>query len=48
VNSRASFTAHEIEFGKKFVMMYEQRDKHMLLDLEKLDSTEPASLPTSA
>lgn len=42
VNSRASFTAQEIELGRKFLMMYEQ---HMVLDLEKLDATESAALP---
>ncbi len=47
VNSRASYTAHEIEFGRKFVMMYEQRDNRMVLDLAKLDSTESAALPTA-
>ena len=46
VNSRASYTANEIDFGKKFVMMYEQKEKHMVLDLEKLDVTEPAALPS--
>jgi len=44
VNSRASYTANEIDYGKKFVMMYEQKEKHMVLDLEKLDMTEPAML----
>ncbi len=45
VNSRASYTAQEIEFARKFVMMYEQNDKHMVLDLAKLDKTQAASLP---
>lgn len=44
VNSRASYTPREIEFGKKFVLMYQQRDTHMLLDLGRLDVTEPAEL----
>lgn len=46
VNSRASYTANEIEFGKKFVMMYEQKDRHMVLDLARLDATEAAVLPS--
>jgi inward rectifier potassium channel len=46
VNSRASYTAREIEFGRKFVMMYEQHDRHMVLDLAKLDSTQPAAAPS--
>ena len=48
VNSRASYTAHEIEVGRRFVMMYEQQEKHMVLDLERLDTTERAELPTTA
>ena len=45
VNSRASFTAHEIEFGRKFLMMYEQKEKHMVLDIAKLDATDTVPLP---
>jgi len=45
VSSRASYTAHEIEFGRRFVMMYQQSDKKMVLDLAKLDSTDAAALP---
>jgi inward rectifier potassium channel len=48
VNSRASYMAHEIEFGRKFVMMYEQNDNKMVLDLAKLDGTEDSVLPSTA
>jgi inward rectifier potassium channel len=44
VNSRASYTAHEIDFGRRFQMMYHQDHKQMVLDLEKLDAVETAEL----
>jgi inward rectifier potassium channel len=40
VNSRASYTAQEVLYGRKFVMMYEQQERQMVLDLAKLDATE--------
>ena len=45
VNSRASYTSHEIDFGRRFQMMYHQDHKQMILDLEKLDAVEEAELP---
>ncbi|MGZ4787937.1 MAG: ion channel [Terriglobales bacterium] len=45
VNSRASYTAREIQFGRRFVPMYNIADNVMVLDLEKLDATDTASLP---
>jgi inward rectifier potassium channel len=45
VNSRASYTAHEIQFGRRFVLMYELAEKQIVMDLAKLDATEPATLP---
>jgi inward rectifier potassium channel len=45
VNKRASYTAREVEFGRKFKMMYEQKGNKMVLDLAKLDATEKVSLP---
>jgi inward rectifier potassium channel len=45
VNSRASYTTHEIHFGRLFVPMYELADNVIVLDLHKLDATDTASLP---
>jgi len=45
VNSRASYTAREIHFGRKFVGMYELKGEKIVLDLEKLDATVEAELP---
>lgn len=45
VNSRASYTPREIHFGRRFVGMYELQGDKIVLDLEKLDVTEPAPLP---
>ena len=45
VNKRASYLANEVEFGRKFKMMYQQDGNKMVLDLAKLDATERASLP---
>ncbi|HET9697058.1 MAG TPA: ion channel [Terriglobales bacterium] len=44
INSRASYTAHEIDFGRRFQLMYHQDHKQMVLDLGKLDSVERAEL----
>ena len=44
VNSRASYTAREIHFGRRFVVMYEFADDTTVLDLAKLDATENATL----
>lgn len=45
VNSRASYTSREIQFGRRFVLMYELADSHIVMDLAKLDATEAAALP---
>ena len=45
VNKRASYMAQEVEFGRKFKMMYQQEGNRMVLDLAKLDATESAKLP---
>ncbi len=48
VNSRASYTSREIQFGRRFVMMYELHGPQIVMDLEKLDATETAELPQIA
>ncbi|HUN90248.1 MAG TPA: ion channel [Terriglobales bacterium] len=45
VNSRASYTAREIQFGRRFVLMYALSGNRIIMDLEKLDATESAALP---
>jgi inward rectifier potassium channel len=45
VNSRASYTAREIHFGRRFILMYRPKDGLVELDLARLDATEPAELP---
>lgn len=45
VNSRASYTSHEIQFGRRFVMMYELQGPQIVMDLDKVDATEAAELP---
>jgi len=45
VNSRTSYTAQEIKWGRRFVPMYELVDKVMVLDLDKLSATQSADLP---
>ena len=45
VNSRASYTAREVQFGRRFVLMYELAGPRIRMDLEKLDATESAELP---
>jgi len=46
VNSRASYTARELQFGRQFVPMYDLVDNVIVLDLDKLDATDTASLPS--
>jgi inward rectifier potassium channel len=45
VNSRASYTSREIQFGRRFVMMYGLQDHHIVMDLDRIDATEAAELP---
>ncbi len=45
VYSRASYLAQEIDYGRKFVLMYQQDQDKMVIDLEKLDATEEVALP---
>lgn len=47
VNSRASYTSREIQFGRRFVVMYELVGKEIAMDLAKLDKTEAAALPNA-
>jgi inward rectifier potassium channel len=46
VYSRTSYSAHELEWGRKFVMMFSEEGAQAVLDLEKLDATIAAPLPT--
>jgi inward rectifier potassium channel len=45
VNSRASYLAREIHYGRRFIVMYQPKDGFMELDVAKLDATEAAELP---
>jgi inward rectifier potassium channel len=46
VYSRSSYSAHEIEWGRKFAMMFFEEGSQAVLDLERLNETIPAPLPT--
>jgi inward rectifier potassium channel len=46
VYSRSSYSAHEIEWGRKFKMMFFEEDHTALLDLEQLNETVAAPLPS--
>jgi inward rectifier potassium channel len=48
VYSRSSYTAHEIEWGRKFAMMFFEEGSQAVLDLERLDETIAAPLPVEA
>ncbi len=47
VNSRASYTWREIQFGRRFVMMYGLEGQRIVMDLDKIDATQAAELPAS-
>ncbi len=42
VHSRSSYTADEVLFGRRFEMMFTESEREYVLDLDKLDSTNPA------
>jgi inward rectifier potassium channel len=44
VYSRSSYAAHEIEWGRRFSMMFFEEDNRVVLDLEKLSETVPSPL----
>jgi inward rectifier potassium channel len=46
VYSRSSYTAHEIQWGSRFAMMFFEDDGQAVLDLDKLNDTVEAPLPT--
>lgn len=43
VHSRSSYSAHEVEFGYRFEMMYSEAEQSFVIDLEKLDHVVPAA-----
>lgn len=45
VYSRCSYAAHEIEWGRKFAMMFFEQEGKVVLDLNRLDETFAAPLP---
>jgi len=45
VYSRSSYTAHEVEWGRKFAMMFFEEGSQAVLDLKRLDETIVAPLP---
>ena len=48
VYSRSSYSAHEMEWGRKFAMMFFEEGSQAVLDLERLNETIAAPLPTGA
>jgi inward rectifier potassium channel len=47
VYSRSSYTAREIDWGRKFALMYSEQESQAVLDLDRLNETVPAPLPPS-
>jgi inward rectifier potassium channel len=45
VYSRTSYTAHELEWGRKFALMFFEEGNQAVLDLDRLSNTVPAPLP---
>jgi inward rectifier potassium channel len=45
VYSRSSYSAHELEWGRKFAMMFFEEGGQASLDLERLNDTVAAPLP---
>jgi inward rectifier potassium channel len=45
VYSRSSYSAHELEWGRKFAMMFFEEGSQAVLDLNRLDETVAAPLP---
>jgi inward rectifier potassium channel len=48
VYSRSSYSAHEIEWGRKFAMMFFEEGSQAVLDLNRLNETTAAPLPKEA
>ena len=48
VYSRSSYAADEIEWGRKFAMMFSEEGSQSVLDLEQLNETNTAPLPPGA
>jgi len=48
VYSRSSYSAHQMEWGRKFAMMFFEEGNQAVLDLERLDETVAAPLPSAA
>jgi inward rectifier potassium channel len=48
VYSRSSYSTHQMEWGRKFSMMFFEEGSQAVLDLKRLDETTPAPLPTGA
>jgi inward rectifier potassium channel len=46
VYSRSSYSAHQVEWGRKFAMMFFEEGSQAVLDLERLNETVAAPLPT--
>jgi inward rectifier potassium channel len=46
VYSRSSYAAHELEWGRKFAMMFFEEGSQAVLDLERLNDTIAAPMPT--
>jgi inward rectifier potassium channel len=48
VYSRSSYSVHQMEWGRKFAMMFSEEGNQAVLDLERLNETVAAPLPTAA
>jgi inward rectifier potassium channel len=48
VYSRSSYSAHELDWGRRFAMMFFEEGNQSVLDLERLNETIAAPLPTEA
>jgi inward rectifier potassium channel len=48
VYSRTSYVAQDIEWGRRFAMMFSEEGSQAVLDLKRLNETVPAPLPASA
>jgi inward rectifier potassium channel len=48
VYSRSSYSAHELEWGRKFAMMFFEEGSQAVLDLDRLNETIAAPLPAEA
>lgn len=48
VYSRSSYSAYQLEWGRKFAMMFFEEGSQAVLDLERINETVAAPLPTGA